>query len=220
MQAAFAAAVDPIFLATLQLESRIEQNAKLIVSDERATLVRRIDEAEAMLGNNIEWQAAKYALCAWIDDKLIQAPWLGKKAWSENCLEVKYFGERRAHEDFFRRAVDAATFTRKDALEVFYVAVILGFRGIYADPNAGYANEFKMSLRLPETIEAWCRDVARSLQLRQGRPEIPDNVQQRGSARPLAGRNALVTFSLISTLFIALATACFLYLFVLNNPNN
>ncbi len=213
MHPQFAAVIDPIFLATLQLESRIADKAKVISADERAILQRKIDEAEAILGNTHDWQLSKYALCAWIDAKLIEAPWDGSIWWKDNCLEVRYFGERIAHEDFFRRAVDAASLGRKDALEVFYIAVVLGFKGFYGDRDAGYASSVAQSLRLPDTLEAWCREVARSLQLRQGRPVIPERVQAGGSARPLNGRLTLAAFAIVSAVLVALAIACFILLF-------
>lgn len=214
MNPEFASVIDPIFSATLQLESRIADKAKVIASDERAGLLRKIDEAEAKLGNIQDWQLSKYALCAWIDAKLIEAPWNGSGWWKDNCLEVKYFGRRDAHEDFFKRAADANSLSRKDALEVFYIAVVLGFKGFYGDHDASYAASMAQSLRLPESLEAWCREVARSLQLRQGRPQIQERVQAGGSARPLTGRTTLAAFALVSAILVALAIACFILLFV------
>ncbi len=210
----FAAVVDPIFLATLQLETRISEKAKVISADERLNLERKINEAEIKLGNTQEWQLTKYALCCWIDAKLIDAPWNGSVWWKDNCLEVRYFGHRYAHEDFFKRAVDAQGLSRKDALEVYYIAVVLGFRGFYGDSDAAYRAEKIQSLRLPSTVEGWCKEVARSLQLRQGRPQIIDRIQAGGSAKPLGGRSSLAAFSLVSALLLAAAVACFILLFI------
>lgn len=214
MRPEFSKAVDPIFLATLQFIERIERSDRLIAADERATLLRRIDDAELKLGGTTEWQLAKYALCSWIDAQLIDAPWQGNGWWKDNCLEKKYFGRRDAHEAFFQRAGEAANLGPKDALEVYYLAVVLGFRGFYRDPDAGYRASIISELRLPDTIEAWCRSTARSLQLRQGRPEIPESIQTGGSAKPLAGKSSLSIFAMISVVLagFAIATAIVLYL--------
>lgn len=213
MNPQFASVVDPIFLATLQLESRIQDKAKFVTTDERAILVRKLDEAETLLGNARDWQLAKYALCAWIDDKLIETPWTGSSWWKDNCLEVKYFGRRDAHEDFFKRAADANSLPHKDALEVFYIAVVLGFKGFYRNPDASYKTSIAQELQLPDTIEGWCRNVARSLQLRQNRPAIIDRIQVGGNARPLTGKTSVVMFTLISVVLVAVAIACFILLF-------
>ncbi len=213
MRPDFAKAVDPIFLATLHFIERIERNDRPIAADERATLLRKIDDAEIILGNTQEWQLAKYALCAWIDALLIEAPWNGQGWWKDNCLEKKYFGRRDAHDAFFPRAVEAAGLGRKDALEVYYLAVVLGFRGFYADNDASYKASMISAHRLPDSVEAWCRSTARSLQLRQGRPEIPEAIQAGGSAKPLGGKSALAIFSMISVILFGLAIATALILF-------
>jgi type VI secretion system protein ImpK len=209
----FAKAVDPIFLATLQFIERIERSDRLVAADERATLLRKIDDAEVQLGSTPEWQLAKYALCSWIDALLIDAPWQGKGWWKDNCLEKKYFGRRDAHEAFFQRSTEAAGLGRKDALEVYYLAVVLGFRGFYADSDSSYKSSIVSAHRLPDTIDAWCRTTARSLQLRQGRPAIPESVQAGGSAKPLSGKTSLAIFSMISIVLFGLAIATALIVF-------
>ena len=213
MRPDFAKAVDPIFLATLQFIERIERSDRLVAADERATLLRKIDDAEVQLGSTPEWQLAKYALCSWIDALLIDAPWQGKGWWKDNCLEKKYFGRRDAHEAFFQRSTEAAGLGHKDALEVYYLAVVLGFRGFYADSDSSYKSSIVSAHRLPDTIDAWCRTTARSLQLRQGRPAIPESVQAGGSAKPLSGKTSLAIFSMISIVLFGLAIATALIVF-------
>lgn len=213
MRPDFAKAIDPIFEATLKFIERIEQSSRLVAADERGTLLRRIDDAEIHLGSTAEWQLAKYALCAWIDAQLIDAPWDGKGWWKDNCLEKKYFGRRDAHEAFFQRAQEAANLGNKDALEVYYLAVVLGFRGFYVDPDANYRANIIAARRLPDTIEAWCHSTARSLQLRQGRPEIPEVIQVGGSAKPLTGKSSLRTYSMVGVLLVAMAIATAMFVF-------
>ncbi|MCA9128403.1 MAG: DotU family type IV/VI secretion system protein [Planctomycetales bacterium] len=214
MRPEFAKVIDPIFLATLQFVDRIERGSdRLVPADERATLLRKIDDAELQLGGSEQWLLAKYALCAWIDAMLIDAPWEGKSWWKDNCLEKKYFGRRDAHEAFFQRANDAATLGPKDALEVFYLAVVLGFRGFYGDSDPSYRARLASGLRLPDTVEAWCRSIARSLQLKQGRPPIREAIQTGGSAKPLVGRTTLVMYSMISVILLGAAIAVAILVF-------
>lgn len=213
MRSEFCQAVDPIFQATLKFIERIERGDRLVAADERATLLRKIDDAELRFGHTQEWQLAKYALCSWIDAVLIDAPWPGSGWWKDNCLEQKYFGGRDAHEDFFKRANAASELGSKDALEVFYIAVVLGFRGIYGDSDANYRSSVIHACRLPDTIEGWCRNTARSLQLRQGRPAIPEHIQAGGSAKPLSGRICLLTYSMISIILLGIASATAIMVF-------
>lgn len=213
MQPEFAKVVDPIFEAALRLESRIENNEPIITADERATMIRKIEEAEARFGPSQEWQLSKYAICSWIDSRLIESPWRENEWWKNNCLEKKFFGTRDAHEEFFKRAVDAASLNSKNALEVFYIAVVLGFRGFYGDGNVAYARRLCDILRIPPDVEAWCRETARAIHRRPGLPQIPGQLQAGSSPRPLSGRAMLRLYSMASTLLVAVAVAIFILLF-------
>jgi len=214
MQTEFANAVDPIFQAALRLESRIENRDRIVTADERAILIRKIEEAEAKLGLREEWKLSKYAICGWIDSRLIEIPWQESGWWKDNCLEKKFFGTRDAHEDFFKKAIEAGSLPNKNALEVFYLAVVLGFRGFYSNSDASYSRQMSQKLRIPDTIEAWCREIVRTLHLRQGRPGIPGIVQTGDSAKPLNGKSHLVLYAMLSTLLVALAISCFILLYV------
>ena len=213
MQTEFANAVDPIFDAALRLEARIENRDRIVTADERAILIRKIEEAESKLGQREEWNLSKYAICGWIDSRLIELPWQESNWWKDNCLEKKFFGTRDAHEDFFKKAVEAGGFPNKNALEVYYLAVVLGFRGFYTNSDLSYSRKMAQKLQVPDTIEVWCRDVVRTLHLRQGRPQIPSIIQTGDSAKPLNGRSNLLLYAMLSTLLVALTIACFILLY-------
>jgi type VI secretion system protein ImpK len=213
MQPEFSSAVDPIFLAALKLEARIENNDRIITADERAVLIRKMDEAEGRLGRSEEWKLAKYAISCWIDSKLIENPWAEHEWWKNNCLEAKFFGTRDAHEEFFRKAVDAGALSSKNALEVFYLAVVLGFKGFYGNSDTSYRRQVASRLRIPDTLEGWCREVSKSLQLRSNKPKITGIIQVGGSARPLNGKQLLGLYSMMSILLVALAIVCGIVLF-------
>lgn len=213
MQTEFANAVDPIFDAALRLEARIENRDRFVTADERATLIRKIEEAESRLGQTEEWKLSKYAICGWIDSRLIELSWQESNWWKDNCLEKKFFGTRDAHEDFFKKAVEAGAFPNKNALEVYYLAVVLGFRGFYTNSDLSYSRKMAQKLQVPDTIEVWCRDVVRTLHLRQGRPQIPSIIQTGDSAKPLNGRSNLLLYAMLSTLLVALTIACFILLY-------
>lgn len=200
----FAQAVDPIFLATLDLESRIDNHAKIVTSDERFVLIQKIEYAESRLGRSEDWMLAKYAICAWIDAKLIQSSWSDASWWTEYCLEEHFFGHRLADEEFFIRANQAGSLPTKNALEVFFLTVVLGFRGIYQESDTFKRQSFLSNSRLPHSIEAWCREASRSLHLNSDRPRIPAELIVRGPNEPLSGQSNLLLFSM-GTLFLIAA---------------
>lgn len=211
----FAKAIDPIFEAALRFESKIESaqdDSSFNTADERATLIRKIDAAELELGKTKDWELAKYAICGWIDARLIGSPWKESNWWNNNCLELRYFKTQLAHHRFFEKAIEAESLPEKDALEVFYLAVVLGFRGFYKDAPA-VAREKANELDLPDSMERWCQKVVRSLHLRQGRPDIPGQVIIGGDKWPLQGRSLLLQYAMISFFLVAVAVAVIVLLY-------
>lgn len=206
----FAAAVDPLFLHVLGLLERIGQNESPVPTEERAVINNWLRHAEAQLGQKQEWELAKYALVAWIDDVLIEAPWSGKSWWKENALEVELFNTRDRATLFYSRSQEAAKMTRRDALEVFYVCVVLGFRGLYRDSAAAFLAD---QLGLPPNLDAWASQTAKSIQLGQGRPSITESPRPGAGAPPLEGKYQLVGAALLGVALAAMTGLAWLVLF-------
>jgi type VI secretion system protein ImpK len=168
----FSEAVDPTFLHVLRLLERIDRGETPSAKDERQHIRGWIDQAEALLGQGPDWQLAKYALVAWIDEVLIEADWDGRSWWTDNALEQEIFSERRAFHQFYLKSREASMLPKKDALEVFYVCVVLGFRGLYRDPVEAIAEA--QSHHLPDDLESWARQTSMAIKLGQGLPPITD----------------------------------------------
>jgi len=205
----FAEAVDPVFLDVLGLLDRIGRDEHPPPKEERLRIRGWLDQAEAILGQGPDWQLAKYALVAWIDDVLIDAPWEGRGWWKENALEVEVFNTRLRHELFYTKAQEASALPRKDALEVFYVCVVLGFRGLYRDPAA--AAVLAEPRGLPADLESWARSTSMAIQLGQGRPPISEASVPGEGAPPLDGPFLLIWASLLGVVLAAF-TAIFAWI--------
>ena len=206
----FAQAVDRIFLPVLGLLDRLQRNEAVTPQEERTRLRLCFDQADATLGQSSDWQLARYALAAWIDDLLIEAPWEGRQWWEENALEVEFFNSRDAYTTFYTKAVEAAALPKKDALEVFYVCVVLGFRGMYRDASNVVLAE---QMKLPADLHAWTKQTAMAIRLGQGRPPINEVRREGAGAPPLEGRFRLVQNSLIAVLAAAGTLGLALWLF-------
>lgn len=213
MRPEFATVIDPIFLVGNNFQDRIDRGLKLVVADERTKIIAMLDSTEAILGNTQEWQLSKYAICAWLDAKLSEANWPGRQWWRDNSLEKLYFGSGSAKEEFFVRASDAATLSRKDALEVFYLTVIFGFRGVYAHPDINVVAERTRELKIPSSIDGWCRDAVKSMCLKQGRPTIAEHLQPQSKFEKLTGRTTLSGYLSLTALLLAATISCAILLF-------
>jgi type VI secretion system protein ImpK len=204
----FAQAIDPIFMYMLALLDRIGRAVKPDPREERARIRALIDEAEARLGTMTEWGLAKYAVVSWIDEMLIDAFWDGREWWSNNILEVELFNSRQCHEQFFLKAQQASTLPGRDALEVFYVCVILGFRGLYHDAETSAV--IAQSLNLPSDLKQWARQTALSIRLGQGRDALAVPGGEIYGAPPLRSRASVIWPWLAATLS---AVGAILYIF-------
>ena len=208
MQPDYAKAVDPVFLALLEVRKRVERGGSQRPAEERAFLKKQVERAEAVLGGGDEWELAKYALTCWIDLTLITQPWEGRQWWEDNPLEREYFFQRKAHTEFFQRAKRAAESTKRNALEVYYLCVVLGFRGLYEEPNCA---EIAAELHLPPDIDSWARETAASLRLGGGLPPIIERPRPLEGAPPLEGRLSLIRTLLFGPLLLAVPVGIAVY---------
>jgi type VI secretion system protein ImpK len=200
----FAKAVDPIFEHVLALLERIDagEGGAIDAEREKDRIVRLLDEAQAKLGEANDWQLAKYGLVCWIDEVLIAADWPGSTYWNEYSLESSMYNQRERNEQFYVWARSASELTRRDALEVFYLAVILGFRGFYGDPPQR-SQLIAAKYQFPPQLETWVKRTADAIK-QTGRPPIKTTGKLGPGAPPLKGRSALVAGVLSSAVLLAI----------------
>ena len=116
--------------------------------------------------------------------------WDGREWWSNNVLEIELFNTRECNEKFFLKAQQASTVSGRDALEVFYVCVILGFRGLYHNMEADSA--LAPSLNLPFSLVEWAKQTALAVRLGQGREALSRPTMEIHGAPPLRSRASVV----------------------------
>jgi type VI secretion system protein ImpK len=160
-----------------------------------------IDQAEALLGTGREWELAKYAIVSWIDEMLLEAGWGGRDWWANNVLEVEIFGTRLCNEQFFLKAREAAALPRRDALEVYYNCVILGFRGLYRDPESAVL--FTRAHGLPDDLPTWTRQAALAIRVGQGRPALAGPQRELSGAPPLRSKPRVAWACLAFVILVA-----------------
>ena len=93
-------------------------------------------------------KAVRYALCALIDETLLNSRWAFKNQWSEQPLQLEFFGEHLAGEGFFELLDRIRKKGRRkaDLLEVFCMCLILGLRGKYRLRNPEEVTELTRTL--------------------------------------------------------------------------
>lgn len=198
----FAKSVDPIFLFGVDLIHRAAAGDSVSAEQEHLRARSLFEQAEAELGADREWALAKYALAAWIDEMLVDTPWSGQSWWSNNVLEVHFFNTRLCNEQFFVKAREASALSRKNAQEVFFDCVVLGFRGLYR--NSQLAAQLAPANDLPDSLDEWSRQISMSIRLGQGRPPLSRPAREIPGAPPLpSGKPAIVAWVIAALLLIA-----------------
>lgn len=99
-------------------------------------------------------QVAKFALAAFVDETVLSSNFNLKEEWEKNPLQLEYFGESLAGNKFFEKlaAMIKQIDVTADAVEIYYVCMLLGFKGRY-----GVYEKEKLLTIMQETANALVR---------------------------------------------------------------
>lgn len=99
-------------------------------------LFTEIDQAAQIAGRDpAAVQAARYALAAFLDEIVLGSNWGIRADWAGRPLQMEYFDDATAGEEFYRKLDSLRGSTdpsRREALEVYGLCLGLGFRGRYS----------------------------------------------------------------------------------------
>lgn len=200
----FVKAIDPIVELMIDVKEQIEKNNFPAPELIRSKFIQRIDASEKLVDKRPQdWELASYALVAWIDEMLAsQLPWNGASYWNQNKLQVKYFRNQLARERFFLRAKDAENLPKKDALEVFFMCVILGFKGVY-DGAPGL--ESPHDVGIPDDMADWIRRTRDWIKLSPMKVNERRQVGAEHDAGPMNGKYQLLSMFMTFIVFSMVA---------------
>jgi type VI secretion system protein ImpK len=146
--------VHPVLSYALRLKERLAQGEAADLETEQATLKglllsehearrfgdfggERMPQDASMVGQTMAGRRGaegflgiRFALTCWLDEVFIlDSPW--EAVWENHLLERALYGSRDRAWLFWEQARKAEARPGGDALEVFYLCVMLGFRGEY-----------------------------------------------------------------------------------------
>lgn len=201
--------VYPVLSHGLRLRERLERGDDAHLEEEQAAFRKLLlKESEARRWPDYGGQASldeldlgragsassvflgcRYALACWLDEIFTESSWGDQ--WKENSLEFALYSQRERAYVFWEQLRLAESRGESDALEVFYLCVMLGFRGELRDK--------------PDKLRAW-RDAAEA-QLNRNRPDkcpLPGEQQAGTNVPPLRGRERLRRVLLAAGILIGL----------------
>ncbi|WP_303721782.1 DotU family type IV/VI secretion system protein [Malonomonas rubra] len=103
--------------------------------DQFSSEVRRLlTESEQYVRNNQvsqdDYNQARFAICAWIDEAILSSNWPEKGRWQQETLQRFYYQTADAGEEFYTR-LNSLGLQQQDVREVYFLCLAMGFKGRY-----------------------------------------------------------------------------------------
>jgi len=94
-----------------------------------------------------EFDQARFAVCAWIDEAILTSNWSGKMAWQKEQLQRLYYNTTEAGQEFYER-LNMLGMQQADVREIYYLCLALGFKGRYCNQGDEFLLEQLMTSNL------------------------------------------------------------------------
>lgn len=123
----------PIFDLILRLKAGIVAPSNELRPQIAAMLMDFEKRAERYRFNHKIIQVSKFALASFVDETVLTNNFPLRDEWEKNPLQLEYFGEQLAGNKFFEKlnAMIKQIEQTADAVEIYYVCMLLGFKGRY-----------------------------------------------------------------------------------------
>jgi type VI secretion system protein ImpK len=110
----------------------------------RADVQRLLSRSEECLKRGLvgdeEYRQAHFAVCAWVDEAILNSPWQEKAKWTREQLQRLHYQTTDAGEEFFER-LNRIGLAQTGVREVYYLCLAMGFAGRYCNPGDEYLLE-------------------------------------------------------------------------------
>jgi type VI secretion system protein ImpK len=173
---------------------------------ERAVAAMRKFEADARAGNvpMDQLRPAHYALCAALDDVVLNTPWGSQGGWAARSLVSTFHQQVQAGERFFQllQQLQQAPGTSLPVLELMYVCLALGFQGRY-----------RLSPRGPAELDRLREELYGVITRQRGTmPDPALSPRWQGADAPYRPAKPRVPIWVMATAVVALLGGAFVWL--------
>jgi type VI secretion system protein ImpK len=162
-----------------------------------------------------EYDLARFAVCAWIDETILSSPWNERNRWQGEQLQLVYYKTTDAGELFFDR-LNAIGPHQREIREVYYLCLALGFQGQYC--NEG--DDFLLDQVKTSNLKLLTGSSVGIPSLERGELFPEAYVHEAGQLEQTrSGRSRFSWFSLAFILFpiLLFGGLFFIYRFILDN---
>jgi type VI secretion system protein ImpK len=202
MAAMFFASSEILTFASVLPEVAANLPSTTVLRQQIANMFERMKQRAAEVGVTSEdIREAQYPLAAFLDEQILKTQWGGRYEWQQQPLQLQWFGENTAGDNFFERmSVLARQPTRAHVAEVYVLCLAHGFQGRFAMNDAQ---------ALQPTLEQASLMLAPALAAAE--PLSPKGVRPANIGR-LGGEAPVVRLSLV---FLGVALVAFILLKVM-----
>lgn len=114
-----------------------------------ADVRRLLNESETYVKKELvsqeDYDQARFAICAWIDEAVLSSNWHDKGRWQLKPLQREYYQTAAAGEEFYQR-LNNLGLQQGDVREVYYLCLAIGFKGRYCQEGDEFLlNQLKSS---------------------------------------------------------------------------
>jgi type VI secretion system protein ImpK len=110
----------------------------------KADVLRLLTQSETYLKKGLvsqeDYDPARFAICAWVDEAILSSSWNQKSQWQREQLQRIYYHTTDAGEEFFER-LNTLGLHQREVREVYYLCLALGFMGRYCNKGDEYLLE-------------------------------------------------------------------------------
>jgi type VI secretion system protein ImpK len=161
-----------------------------------------------------DYDQARFAICAWIDEAVMNSTWGERIAWVKEPLQLKFYQTTNAGELFFERLNNLGPH-QNDVREVYYLCLAMGFKGRYGNEE----DRFLLEQLKTSNLKVLTGASVGLPSLKKG--ELFPEAYPAESAEKIPVK-AAASFNLMSIILAAFPVALFgvlylIYVFVLNN---
>ena len=103
-----------------------------VSADIARLIVQSEDSLKKGLVTQEDYDQARFAICAWVDEAVLSSSWQQKSEWQSELLQRRYYNTAEAGEQFFER-LNTLGLHQRDVREVYYLCLAMGFMGRYCN---------------------------------------------------------------------------------------
>jgi type VI secretion system protein ImpK len=197
------AAAVPLLQLLARLRNTLNQPDPGDLRERAVAALREFENRTRETGVSIELlRPAHYALCASVDDVVLNTPWGSTGVWDARSLVSTFHQEVRGGERFFNllRQMCQNPGTFLPVIELMYLCMSLGFQG-----------QYRLSARGPAELDRLREEVYALLvrQRQQIEPELSPHWQ--GVAAPYRSMRPIVPLWVVASAALALLAALFIW---------